>query len=65
MAQVIEAKKDAAARQPPPLRFSRVFHARREPTLFYTASDNFILGESSCMGLILHSSAVPPSPGSL
>jgi hypothetical protein len=33
MAQVIEAKKDAAARQPPPLRFSGVFHARREPTL--------------------------------
>ena len=30
MAQMIEAKKDAAARQPPPLRFSRVFHARRE-----------------------------------
>ena len=25
MAQVIEAKKDAAARQPPPLRFSRAF----------------------------------------
>ena len=30
MAQMIEAKKDAAVRQPPPLRFSRVFHARRE-----------------------------------
>src|SRR5580693_6013653 len=30
MAQMIEARKDAAARQPPPLRFSRVFHARRE-----------------------------------
>ena len=30
MAQMIEAKKDAAVRQPPPLRLSRVFHARRE-----------------------------------
>ena len=30
MAQVNEAKKDAAVQQPPPLRLSRVFHARRE-----------------------------------
>ncbi len=30
MAQVSEANKDAAMRQPPPLRLSRVFHARRE-----------------------------------
>jgi uncharacterized protein YndB with AHSA1/START domain len=30
MAQGIEAKKDAAAQQPPPLRLSRVLHARRE-----------------------------------
>jgi len=30
MAQAIEANKDAAVQQPPPLRLSRVFHARRE-----------------------------------
>jgi uncharacterized protein YndB with AHSA1/START domain len=30
MAQVSEANKDSAVRQPPPLRLSRVFHARRE-----------------------------------
>jgi uncharacterized protein YndB with AHSA1/START domain len=30
MAQPIEAKDDAAVQQPPPLRLSRVFHARRE-----------------------------------
>src|SRR5271156_1793291 len=30
MAQAIEAKDDAAVQQPPPLRLSRVFHARRE-----------------------------------
>jgi uncharacterized protein YndB with AHSA1/START domain len=30
MAQMIEAKKDAAVRQPPPLRFSRIFDTRRE-----------------------------------
>src|SRR5260370_35239013 len=30
MAQAIEAKKDAAVQQPPPLRLSRVLHARRE-----------------------------------
>jgi hypothetical protein len=33
MAQVIEAKKDAAARQPPPLRFSRVFRSPSAPAL--------------------------------
>src|ERR1700745_2344545 len=40
MAQVIEAKKDTAVRQPPPLRFSRVFHAPRE-TVFkaWTSTD--------------------------
>jgi len=30
MAQAIESKDDAAVQQPPPLRLSRVFHARRE-----------------------------------
>ena len=30
MAQATEAKNDAAVQQPPPLRLSRVFHARRE-----------------------------------
>ena len=30
MARVIEAKNDDAVRQPPPLRLSRVLHARRE-----------------------------------
>src|SRR5712671_4038870 len=30
MAQATEAKDDAAVQQPPPLRLSRVFHARRE-----------------------------------
>ena len=30
MAQMTEAKKGAAVQQPPPLRLSRVFHARRE-----------------------------------
>ena len=30
MAQANEAKQDAAMRQPPPLRLSRVLHARRE-----------------------------------
>ena len=30
MAQAIDSKDDAAAQQPPPLRLSRVFHARRE-----------------------------------
>src|SRR5437588_3198937 len=30
MAQVIKSKDDAAVQQPPPLRLSRVFHARRE-----------------------------------
>src|SRR5450755_3440436 len=41
MAQVPEAKNDAAARQPPPLRLSRVFHARRE-TVFkaWSSSDH-------------------------
>jgi uncharacterized protein YndB with AHSA1/START domain len=41
MAQVIEAKKDTAVRQPPPLRFSRVFHAPRE-TVFkaWTSTDH-------------------------
>src|SRR5258708_16606361 len=29
MAQVTEANKDAAVQQPPPLRLSRIFHARR------------------------------------
>src|SRR5271167_2376629 len=30
MAQAIESNDDAAVQQPPPLRLSRVFHARRE-----------------------------------
>ena len=30
MAQVVDAKNDAAVQQPPPLRLSRVFHTRRE-----------------------------------
>jgi uncharacterized protein YndB with AHSA1/START domain len=30
MAQVSKAKKDAAVQESPPLRLSRVFHARRE-----------------------------------
>jgi uncharacterized protein YndB with AHSA1/START domain len=33
MAQTSETNKDAGSRQPPPLRLSRIFHARRE-TLF-------------------------------
>ncbi len=41
MAQEIEAKQDAAVQQPPPLRLSRVFHARRE-TVFkaWSSSDH-------------------------
>ncbi len=41
MAQVTEANKDAVVRQPPPLRLSRIFHARRE-TVFkaWSSSDH-------------------------
>ena len=41
MAQAIESKDDAAVQQPPPLRLSRVFHARRE-TVFkaWSSADN-------------------------
>jgi uncharacterized protein YndB with AHSA1/START domain len=42
MAQVIEAKKDAAVRQPPTLRFSQVFHARRETVFNAWSSTNHV-----------------------
>jgi uncharacterized protein YndB with AHSA1/START domain len=45
MAQMIEAKKDAAVRQPPPLRFSRVFHARRETVFKAWSSTDHVKGQ--------------------
>src|SRR5260370_1055992 len=44
MAQVTEANKDAVVRRPPPLRLSRIFHARRETVFKAWSSSDHVEG---------------------